>query len=125
VHEQGLYCIEPRRGGLPYIIVGHLNRFSCANDKNIMVDARFSEITCAVCNRPVQLQPDKSVDVDGKTMHPDCYLQQVVKVPGARSWRQIAAEAATETDPDKLRILVQEMIRLFEHQERQVSARNK
>jgi len=47
----------------------------------------------------------------------------VVDPKPVRSWRQIAAEVAQETDPEKLNKLTRELLQAMEEEKRQADAR--
>ena len=74
------------------------------------------QFPCSVCNKPVGLESDTSTDENGKAVHTACCVQGIA-TPPFRHWRQIAADAAKETDPRRLSELVQELIRNFKKQE--------
>lgn len=38
-----------------------------------------SEILCPVCNKQVSLREDTCADEHGKTVHTDCYVNQILK----------------------------------------------
>jgi hypothetical protein len=42
----------------------------------------FPEIPCVVCSKPVDLVADLSADENGKTVHTECYVQQITSPPG-------------------------------------------
>jgi hypothetical protein len=38
----------------------------------------FPEIACVVCNKLVDLQTDLTADENGKAVHEECYLKQII-----------------------------------------------
>jgi hypothetical protein len=43
-----------------------------------MVGRTPQEITCSICNKPIDLQRDKYADEDGKIVHENCYIQRLM-----------------------------------------------
>jgi hypothetical protein len=45
-----------------------------------MVSQSSLEITCAICNRPISLDARfSSVDENGKAVHTECYVGQIMR----------------------------------------------
>jgi hypothetical protein len=44
----------------------------------VMGNYTFQEITCPICNRPVDLAKERYTDESGKAVHEDCYLQRLM-----------------------------------------------
>jgi len=41
----------------------------------------FSEISCAICSKAVNLSVDLTADESGKAVHEECYVQHVTSSP--------------------------------------------
>ncbi len=40
-----------------------------------------SQVTCHICNKPIDLEADLYTDGDGKAVHEDCYVRQITRDP--------------------------------------------
>lgn len=49
----------------------------------------FSEISCALCSKPVDLCVDLSVDESGKAVHDHCYIDHIGKPKPAGIWESL------------------------------------
>ena len=38
-----------------------------------------SQVTCHICNKPIDLEADLYTDGDGKAVHEDCYVRQITR----------------------------------------------
>ena len=45
----------------------------------------FPEISCILCNKPVDLKVDLSADENGKAVHTECYVQRITNPQGSSS----------------------------------------
>ncbi len=79
--------------------------------------------TCWICDKPITLENCK-IDEYGKGVHAECYAAKVAhpndKSEGEKGgrWQELCALAATEQDPQKLFILMQEIHHLLDERER-------
>ena len=42
-----------------------------------MGSSPFSEISCVLCNSPVDLRVDLCADENGKSVHEECYVEKI------------------------------------------------
>ena len=56
---------------------------------------------CRICNRPVGLTFDTTVDEDGKAVHELCYVRVAPHQNGSK-WQSLYKDAVAELDPIKL-----------------------
>ena len=69
------------------------------------------------------LKPNGSAEKKDNSGHEDCAEQLASKArKNHRTWRQVAAEAANESDPNKLRDLTEELARLLDEREKESQA---
>jgi hypothetical protein len=54
-----------------------------------MGSSPFSEISCALCGKPVDLSADLSADEKGKAVHAHCYINHLAKAKPAGIWQNL------------------------------------